>query len=42
VAVKNLGISLNSGNQLRIADCFEQDFLPFLNKLALAAQKAVE
>ena len=41
VAVKNLGISLNSGNSLRIAECFEQDFLPFLNKLALAAQMAL-
>lgn len=41
VAVKNLGISLNSGNTLQIADCFEQDFLPFLNKLTLAAQMAI-
>ncbi|MDE6432704.1 MAG: hypothetical protein K2L07_00570 [Lachnospiraceae bacterium] len=41
VAVKNLSISLNSGNTLQIADCFEQDFLPFLNKLTLAAQMAI-
>lgn len=41
VAVKNLGISLNSGNSLQIAECFEKDFLPFLNKLALAAQIAL-
>jgi len=41
VAVKNLGISLNSGNTLQIAECFEQDFLPFLNKLTLAAQMAI-
>ena len=40
-AVKNLGTSLNSGDRLKIADCFEQDFLPFLNKLALAAKLAI-
>lgn len=41
-AVKNLGVSLNSGDKLKIADCLEKDFLPFLNKLALASKMVVE
>jgi len=42
VAVTNLGQSLGSGENGKVADCFEQDFLPFLNKLALAAKMVVE
>lgn len=41
-AVKNLGVSLNSGNFDQIADCLEYDFLPFLNKLDLAAKMVVD
>lgn len=41
-AVKNLGISLSSGNKLLVADCLEADFLPFLNKLDLAAKLVVK
>lgn len=41
-AVKNLGISLSSGDVLQVADCLEQDFLPFLNKLALASKMVVD
>lgn len=41
-AVKNLGASLNSKDRKQIADCMEQDFLPFLNKLALAAKMVVK
>lgn len=41
-AVKNLGVSLNSGDFWMIADCLEYDFLPFLNKLDLAAKMVVE
>lgn len=42
VAVTNLGQSLGSGDNQKVADCFEEDFLPFLNKLALAAKMVVE
>lgn len=41
-AVKNLGSSLSSGDKTQIADCLEEDFLPFLNKLALASKMVVE
>ncbi|MDE5863316.1 MAG: hypothetical protein K2K56_09030 [Lachnospiraceae bacterium] len=40
-AVRNLGMSLNSGNRVFVADCLESDFLPFLNKLDLAAKLVV-
>ena len=41
-AVQNLGMSLNSGNRIQVADCLELDFLPFLNQLDLAAKLVVE
>lgn len=41
-AVKNLGKVLDSGDCRKIADCLEQDFLPFLNQLALVAQIVVD
>lgn len=41
-AVRNLGVSINSGEELKIADCLENDFLPFLNNLAMAAKLVVE
>ncbi len=41
-AVKNLGDSLNGGDTLMVADCLETDFLPFLNRLDLAAKQVVE
>ena len=41
-AVKHLGISLSSGDKLLVADCLESDFLPFLNKLDLAAKLVLE
>lgn len=41
-AVRNLGTSLGSRDKEQIAECFEKDFLPFLNKLALAAKMVVE
>jgi len=41
-AVTSLGQSLGSGNNYVVADCFEQDFLPFLNKLSLAAKLVLE
>lgn len=40
-AVKNLGSVLQSGDRDQIADCFETDFLPFLNKLTLASKVVV-
>lgn len=40
-AVTNLGQSLSSGNNRMVADCLENDFLPFLNKLTLAAKTVV-
>ena len=40
-AVKNLGISLNSGDYKQVAECLETDFLPFLNKLVLASQMVI-
>ena len=40
-AVKSLGAALNSGDHAEIADCQEQFFLPFLNKLALAAKMVI-
>ena len=40
-AVKNLGTSLNSGDYLLVADCLEEDFIPFLNKLDLVAKMIV-
>lgn len=40
-AVKNLGATLNSGNYLLVADCLEEDFIPFLNKLDLVAKMIV-
>ena len=41
-AVKNLGASLASGDRQIVAICLEEDFLPFLNKLTLAAKAVVE
>ncbi len=41
-AVKNLGYSLSNGNTEVVADCLETDFLPFLNKLALACKLVVD
>ena len=41
-AVKNLGISLNSGNYAMVAECLEEDFIPFLNKLTLVAKMIVQ
>lgn len=41
-AVKNLGISLNSGNYILVAECLEDDFIPFLNKLTLVAKMIVQ
>jgi hypothetical protein len=41
-AVTSLGQSISSGDNRKVADCFEQDFLPFLNKLTLAAKMVVE
>lgn len=40
-AVKNLGTCIGNGEDRQIAECLEQDFLPFLNKLALAAKMVV-
>lgn len=40
-AVNNLGQSLNSGDYKQVAACLEADFLPFLNKLALASEMVV-
>lgn len=40
-AVKNLGESIGNGEDGQIAECLEQDFLPFLNKLALAAKMVI-
>jgi len=37
-AVKNLGICLGNKESSQIAECLEKDFLPFLNRLALAAK----
>lgn len=37
-AVKNLGVSLSSGDYRNVADCLEDDFIPFLNKLDLVAK----
>lgn len=42
VAVTNLGQSLGSGHNQQVATCLEEDFLPFLNNLALAAKMVVE
>ena len=42
VAVNNLGQSLNSGDNAMVADCFENDFLTFLNNLSLGAKAVVE
>lgn len=41
-AVKNLGDSISGGDTLTVADCLESDFLPFLNRLDLAAKQVVE
>ncbi len=41
-AVKNLGNTLASNNNWQIADCLELDFLPFVNRLDLAAKRVVE
>lgn len=41
-AVTSLGQSLSSGENQKVADSFEEYFLPFLNKLALAAKMVVE
>lgn len=41
-AVTNLGRSLNSGDNVQVANCLEEDFLPFLNKLTLAAKMVTE
>lgn len=40
-AVTSLGHSLGSGDNATVAECLENDFLPFLNKLALAAKMVV-
>ena len=40
-AVKNLGTTLGSGDYLLVANCLEEDFIPFLNKLALVAKMIV-
>lgn len=40
-AVKNLGTSLGSADYKVVADCLEEDFIPFLNKLALVAKMIV-
>ncbi len=40
-AVKNLGSTLGSGDYRLVADCLEEDFIPFLNKLALVAKMIV-
>lgn len=40
-AVKNLGNTLNSGDYRLVADCLEEDFIPFLNKLDLVAKMIV-
>lgn len=40
-AVTSLGQSLGSGDNAMVADCLENYFLPFLNKLALAAKMVV-
>lgn len=40
-SVKSLGMALNSGDMWLISDCLEYDFLPFLNKLDLAAKMVV-
>lgn len=40
-SVKSLGMALNSGDLWLISDCLEYDFLPFLNKLDLAAKLIV-
>lgn len=37
-AVQHLGEVLSSGDQEEIANCFEDDFLPFLNQLRIAAE----
>lgn len=41
-AVTSLGKSLSSKDNAMVADCLENDFLPFLNKLALAAKMVVQ
>ncbi len=41
-AVKELGISLNTGDNEQIAECMEQNFLPFLNQMALAAKSILK
>ena len=40
-AVKNLGSTLGSGDYKLVADCLEDDFIPFLNKLTLVAKMIV-
>lgn len=40
-AVTSLGKSLSSRDNAMVADCLEHDFLPFLNRLALAAKMVV-
>ena len=40
-SVKNLGVCIGKGEDNQIAECLEQDFLPFLNKLTLAAKMIV-
>lgn len=41
-SVKSLGMALNSGDVWLISDCLEYDFLPFLNKLDLAAKMVIK
>lgn len=41
-AVVNLGKVLDSGDNFQIAECLENDFIPFLNKLALASRMVLE
>lgn len=41
-AVQNLGKVLSSDNNWQIADCLELDFLPFVNRLDLAAKRVLD
>ena len=40
-AVRTLGDVLHGGDQSQIADCLDCHFIPFLNKLALAAKLVI-
>lgn len=41
IAVNNLGVVLKSGDDLRIADCLDRHFVPFLNILESAAKETL-